>query len=75
MPDLHEIILADLRKLRDGQTAIVQELIDSMCRIGAVERAVGVLRGGLDQNNARLDRADDRLECIEARLEYVEARS
>jgi prefoldin subunit 5 len=67
------LVLEHLRKIRESQETMQQDIHDLKLRMSATERHVGEIQVQIGGLNGRLDRVDERLGRIERRLDLVEA--
>jgi chromosome segregation ATPase len=67
------LVLEHLRRIREVQEAMQQDIHDVKLRMSATERHMGEIVLQIGTLNSRMDRVDERLGRIERRLELVEA--
>jgi chromosome segregation ATPase len=67
------LVLEHLRKIREIQESMKQDIHDVKLRMSSTERHLGEIQMQVGGLNSRMDRIDERLSRIERRLDLVDA--
>jgi chromosome segregation ATPase len=67
------LVLEHLRKIREIQESMQQDIHDVKLRMSSTERHLGEIQMQVGGPNSRMDRIDERLSRIERRLDLVDA--
>jgi hypothetical protein len=70
--EMTNLVLEHLRKIRESQELMHQDIQDLKLRMSAVEHHLGQVQVQLAGLNSRMDRFDERLARIERRLNLVD---
>ena len=68
------VVLDDLRHIREAADRLEQDMSDLKTRVGRIETNVAQMHGALAEHPVRMDRIKTRLTRIEERLELADAR-